>query len=235
MLARFQKAGGVVKWSKYDEKCVEGEFSHPSGGSVKICWDINMANKAGITGNPTWKKYPRAMLRSRCISEGIRTVFPGVISGFYTEEEVESFTQPASRNIKDRTIDSECVDVSVINNSGNDEVNHQDALKSIQLQFVDEATILRAQAEKCIERQDEAVLKMIVMDWYILCYKYTTENHGFSVPQKWAEGMHKLLMLEKPVSIQKGYIDFGADNIVHLDEVVAVKTYDSQEKEAVNF
>jgi hypothetical protein len=29
------------------------------------------------------------MLRSRCISEGIRTVFPGVVVGTYTPEEVQ--------------------------------------------------------------------------------------------------------------------------------------------------
>jgi hypothetical protein len=32
------------------------------------------------------------MLRSRCIAEGIRTVFPGVIVGSYSEEEGEDMT-----------------------------------------------------------------------------------------------------------------------------------------------
>jgi hypothetical protein len=36
------------------------------------------------------------MLRSRCISEGIRTVFPGVLVGTYTPEEVEDMA-PAPR------------------------------------------------------------------------------------------------------------------------------------------
>jgi hypothetical protein len=48
-----------------------------------------MAQDAGLTRNPTWKSYPRQMLRSRCISEGIRTVFPGVVVGTYTPEEVQ--------------------------------------------------------------------------------------------------------------------------------------------------
>jgi hypothetical protein len=36
------------------------------------------------------------MLRARCISEGIRTVFPGVVVGTYTPEEAEDMAPPAS-------------------------------------------------------------------------------------------------------------------------------------------
>jgi hypothetical protein len=63
---------------------------------VEIAWTTKMAQDAGLTRNPTWKSYPRQMLRSRCISEGIRTVFPGVVVGTYTPEEVEDMA-PAPR------------------------------------------------------------------------------------------------------------------------------------------
>jgi hypothetical protein len=53
-----------------------------------------MAQDAGLTKNPTWRSYPRQMLRSRCISEGIRTVFPGVVVGTYTPEEVQDMDPP---------------------------------------------------------------------------------------------------------------------------------------------
>ncbi len=89
MLARFQAAGGKVEWGEYTDIKVVGKFSHPSGGSVEIAWTVKMAQDAGLTRNPTWKSYPRQMLRSRCISEGIRTVFPGVVVGTYTPEEVQ--------------------------------------------------------------------------------------------------------------------------------------------------
>ncbi len=96
MLARFQAAGGKVEWGEYTDTKVVGKFSHPSGGSVEIAWTTKMAQDAGLTRNPTWKSYPRQMLRSRCISEGIRTVFPGVVVGTYTPEEVEDMA-PAPR------------------------------------------------------------------------------------------------------------------------------------------
>lgn len=91
MLARFQGAGGRVNWDAYSDEGVTGTFSHPQGGSVAITWTIARAKKAGV-GN--LDKFPAAMLRARCISEGVRTVYPGVIVGMYTPEEASTFEQP---------------------------------------------------------------------------------------------------------------------------------------------
>jgi|688.fasta_scaffold176086_8 hypothetical protein len=99
MLARFQAAGGKVEWGEYTDTRVVGTFAHPQGGSVRIEWTTKMAQDAGLTRNPTWKSYPRQMLRARCISEGIRTIYPGVTVGTYTPEEAADMepvrTQPA--------------------------------------------------------------------------------------------------------------------------------------------
>ena len=91
MLARFQAAGGAVKWTSYTDNKVAGIFSHPQGGELEIEWTMDRAKAAGLTGKQTWKQYPRQMLRARVISEGIRTVYPGVAVGVYTEEEVRDF------------------------------------------------------------------------------------------------------------------------------------------------
>lgn len=88
MLARFQAAGGTVKWHTLTDKRACGTFSHPSGGSVKIDWTLAMAVRAGISDGEYWLKYPRAMLRSRVISEAIRAVYPAVIVGVYTVDEL---------------------------------------------------------------------------------------------------------------------------------------------------
>ena len=94
MMARFQQAGGKVEWNVYTDQEVTGTFSHPAGGSLKLTWTFAQAKSIGLTGKDNWKNYPRAMLRARCISEGIRTVFPGCVVGTYTPEEVEDFTPP---------------------------------------------------------------------------------------------------------------------------------------------
>lgn len=95
MLARFQVAGGKVRWLEYSDKRVCGEFSHAAGGNIELDWTIDRAKTAGLLkpGSP-WIAHPRAMLRARVISEAIRTVFPGVISGLYSPEEAVEIDQP---------------------------------------------------------------------------------------------------------------------------------------------
>lgn len=88
MLAKFQASGGKVDWVAYTETRCEATFSHPQGGKVTVAWTIEMAKNAGLTGKDVWKQFPRAMLRARVISEGIRTVYPAVLCGLYTPEEV---------------------------------------------------------------------------------------------------------------------------------------------------
>src|SRR3990167_18225 len=106
MLARFQQSSGKVKWLKLSDTVVSAEFSHLSGGTATIDWDMLRAEQAQLFKTDkgfrlqctkegwkagSWQKYPRQMLRARVISEGIRTVFPGVIVGAYTPEEVQDF------------------------------------------------------------------------------------------------------------------------------------------------
>jgi RecT family len=100
MLARFQNAGGKVDWVEYTDERVTGIFTHPNGGSLSVTWSFEQASRIGLVKPGSgWQKFPRAMLRSRCISEGIRSVFPGSVTGFYSPEEVESFEERPPRDI----------------------------------------------------------------------------------------------------------------------------------------
>ena len=90
MLARFQDAGGAMRWVELTDTRAEAVFSHPKGGEIAIDWDLDRAKKAGVfSTNPNWQKYPRNMLRARVVSEGVRTILPGVVCGAYTPEEVD--------------------------------------------------------------------------------------------------------------------------------------------------
>lgn len=91
MLARFQQAGGSVQWTTYKDEQVSGVFSHPQGGSLEVTWTLAQAKAIGLATKDNWKLYPRAMLRARVISEGIRSVYPAVIVGEYSVEEVSDF------------------------------------------------------------------------------------------------------------------------------------------------
>ena len=88
LLARYQQAGGTVKFEELSEKRCAATFSHPASGSFTIDWTLEMAQRAGLASKDNWKAYPRAMLRARVISEGVRTSFPGVAIGVYTPEEI---------------------------------------------------------------------------------------------------------------------------------------------------
>jgi hypothetical protein len=101
MLARFQAAGGKVEWLRYDDKEVTGKFSHPQGGTATITWTIQQAMSAGLASKDVWRQYPRQMLRSRVISEGVKTVYPGVAVGVYTPEEVQDFdVKPPAKTVE---------------------------------------------------------------------------------------------------------------------------------------
>jgi hypothetical protein len=105
MLARFQAAGGKVVWNVYSDAEVSGTFSHPAGGSATVAWTITQAKGAGLASKDVWKQYPRAMLRARVISEGIRTVYPGVSVGVYTPEELQDFdAKPAEQEVKSEPV-----------------------------------------------------------------------------------------------------------------------------------
>jgi hypothetical protein len=98
MLRDFIEQGGKVEWHALDDTQADATFSHPSGGAVRISWDIARATQAGLGGKDMWRKWPRQMLRSRTVSEGVRTVCPSATSGMYVPEEVRDF-----ESIKDVT------------------------------------------------------------------------------------------------------------------------------------
>ena len=100
MMARFQAAGGKVNWEVYTDERVTGTFSHPNGGTLSVTWTIEQARSIGLVKPGSgWQKFPRAMLRSRCISEGIRSVYPGSVTGFYSPEEVQDFEPVKTKDL----------------------------------------------------------------------------------------------------------------------------------------
>lgn len=93
VMARFQQMGGKVEWHKLDETIADATFSHPSGGSLRMTWTFEQAKKAGLTNKDNWKNYPRAMLRARCIAEGVRAIYPAAIGGMMVSEEAQDSPQ----------------------------------------------------------------------------------------------------------------------------------------------
>ena len=101
----FLAAGGSVEWHALDDTQADATFSHPQGGSARIKWDMKRVEQAKIANEAMYKKYPRAMLRSRCISEGCRTVFPAATSGLYEPGEVAGFAKEKDMGVAIRVDD----------------------------------------------------------------------------------------------------------------------------------
>lgn len=103
LLGEFQKRGGKVRWVKTDDKVCEAVFLAPGvEGEAPVKWTIEDAERIGLAKKDNWKNYPRAMLRARCISEGIRMSMPEIIAGIPTSEEAQdlpatTYTPPAAQ------------------------------------------------------------------------------------------------------------------------------------------
>jgi hypothetical protein len=54
-----------------------------------VSWSIDAARQAGLANKNVWKAYPRVMLQARCTTEICRMVFPDVIHGFRSLEELQ--------------------------------------------------------------------------------------------------------------------------------------------------
>jgi hypothetical protein len=137
MLRDFLQNGGKVEWHALTDMLASATFSHAQGGSVKIDWDLERVRKAGLIGRDMWTKYRRQMLRARCISEGVRTIFPAATSGLYVTEEVQDMEIPTQAVIES---------LDILSAKLAEEVNASKDLQATY--FANEAVMKRLEAEK---------------------------------------------------------------------------------------
>lgn len=87
MMRDFLAAGGKIEWHALTDELADATFTHPQSGSVRIDWDMKRAVTA-FGKKDMYAKFPRQMLRSRVVSEGVRTLWPMATSGMYVQEEM---------------------------------------------------------------------------------------------------------------------------------------------------
>jgi hypothetical protein len=81
--------GAKIEFTKLAADGCSVVATRPGHKPVEISFDKADAEAAGLLGKDNWKKYARAMYRSRAISEMARSVFPDAIMGCsYTPEEM---------------------------------------------------------------------------------------------------------------------------------------------------
>lgn len=88
MADRIRKAGHSIKIIEMTmEKCVIIAKRKDNDDSLKVEYTMQEAALAGLNNSVTWKKFPKAMLYNRCMSQVARILFPDVVGQAYSEEE----------------------------------------------------------------------------------------------------------------------------------------------------
>jgi len=96
-LARFKAAGGRSQFEVLDESRAVLHLVHPNGDKHTENFTIEDAKRAGLASNSNYSKFPKAMLRSRAITAGLKSIgWEGAV-GAYDPDEIKSeeFPTPA--------------------------------------------------------------------------------------------------------------------------------------------
>lgn len=89
ILFRDARCEYVIPVQKTEKVCTLKAKRKNWPEAVEVTYTIEQAGKAGLTGKDTWKKYPADMLYYRALSRVINEVFPDVIQGIATAEDIQ--------------------------------------------------------------------------------------------------------------------------------------------------
>ena len=85
-LARFKESGGRAEFETLDDTKAVLHLTHPNGDKHSETWTAEDSKKAGLTGG-NHSKFPRAMLRSRCITAALKSIgWAGAVGNYDPDE-----------------------------------------------------------------------------------------------------------------------------------------------------
>lgn len=88
-LALFARSGGAFRWIALTDAEAALELRAPWMAAPHVSrWTMQDAQRAKLDGGDNWKKYPRAMLRSRAITAGLKDVGFDATAGVYAPGEI---------------------------------------------------------------------------------------------------------------------------------------------------
>ena len=93
-LARFKSAGGRAFFKELTEARAVLVLRHPNGDEHTETFTIEDAKRAGLASNDNYAKHPKAMLRSRAITAGLKSIgWEGAV-GIYDPDEIADHEPP---------------------------------------------------------------------------------------------------------------------------------------------
>jgi len=87
-LARYKTAGGRARFEHLDDTKAVLWLRHPNGDEHTETFTMEDAQRAGLGSNDNYKKHPKAMLRSRAITAGLKSIGWDGAVGLYDPEEI---------------------------------------------------------------------------------------------------------------------------------------------------
>lgn len=95
-LARFKANGGRAMFTHLDAMHATLHLKHPNGDEHTESFTMEDAKAAGLTTKQNWRQFPKAMLRSRVITAGLKSIGYEPTCGIYDPDEADHFA-PAPR------------------------------------------------------------------------------------------------------------------------------------------
>jgi hypothetical protein len=93
-LARFKSCGGRAQFKELTEARAVLVLRHPNGDEHTETFTIEDAKRAGLASNDNYAKHPKAMLRSRAITAGLKSIGWEGSVGIYDPDEIADAPTP---------------------------------------------------------------------------------------------------------------------------------------------
>ena len=94
-LARFKSVGGRSQFKELSESKAVLWLRHPNGDEHTETFTLDDAKRAGLASNDNYAKHPKAMLRSRAITAGLKSIgWEGAVGIYDPDEIVDSTPAP---------------------------------------------------------------------------------------------------------------------------------------------
>ena len=87
-LSIFHRDGGRSKWLELTSTTAKLLLKHPNGDDHTEVFTMDDAKRAGLAAGQNWQKYPKAMLRSRAITAGLKSIGFEPLTGAYVPGEI---------------------------------------------------------------------------------------------------------------------------------------------------
>lgn len=93
-----------------DKICIMQTQREGDPEPTTMSYSMEQASRAGLAGKDNWKKHPEAMLRARCASAICRAVYPDLLMGVYSDDEIDEIRdsrRPANVRVEATVVEGE--------------------------------------------------------------------------------------------------------------------------------